>query len=199
MTRHKTVAGVILAAGGSKRMGVPKQLLKWNNQPLITGVIGTALLAELSPLYVVLGSHFEEIIPVIQKYPIDILINPEWNQGLSTSVSTALNALPNSVDGVLFLLSDQPLISTALIRTISMTFQRTDKPVVAPMVGNRRGNPVLFSRKLFDDLLAITGDSGGRSLLDRYPVEWVHWEDPSVLLDIDSRDDYEKLIKQNNQ
>lgn len=199
MKCHKTVAGVILAAGGSERMGVPKQLLLWNNHPLIVGVLGAAMSAGLSPLYVILGSHFDAIRPIIQKYPISILINPDWNQGLSTSVSQAIRALPNTIDGVLFLLGDQPLISPALIRAINHTFQSTQKPIVAPMVGNRRGNPVLFSRTLFDDLLTINGDSGGRTLLDRHPVEWVRWDDPSVLLDIDSHDDYEELIKKNNQ
>jgi molybdenum cofactor cytidylyltransferase len=180
-------------------MGVPKQLLLWNNRPFIVGVIESAISADLSPLYVVLGSRSEIITPFIQKYPISILINPDWEKGLSTSISKAINTLPKNVDGVLFLLSDQPFISPELILKINQQFQITKKSIVAPMVDNKRGNPVLFSRELFDELITIKGDSGGRSLLDRYPVEWVKWNDPSILFDIDSYEDYQNLQKMNQK
>ncbi len=193
--RKKTVAGVILAAGGSERMGVPKQLLLWNNKPLLISVLETAISTDLFPLYVVLGSQSETIKPIIQEYPISILINPDWKQGLSTSISIAIKTLPKSVDGILFLLGDQPFISATLIKTIIHRFETTEMWIIAPKADNKRGNPVLFSRALFDELLLIKGDSGGRSLLDRFPVEWVLWDDPSIHVDIDTHDDYENLKK----
>ncbi len=180
-------------------MGVPKQLLLWNNKPLLIGVLETAISTNLFPLYVVLGSHSEAIRPILQKYPISILINPDWKQGLSTSVSLSIKNVANNVDGVLFLLGDQPFIPAALIQEIIYTFESTEKPIIAPKVDNKRGNPVLFSRALFDELLSIKSDSGGRSLLDRFPVEWVHWDDPSILIDIDTHDDYVDLTKKNSK
>lgn len=197
ISRKKTVAGVILAAGGSERMGVPKQLLLWNNRPFLICVLEATISTDLFPLYVVLGSHSETIKPIIKEYPISILNNPDWKQGLSTSVSLAIKTLPNSVDGVLFLLGDQPFIPAALIQEIIHTFENTEMSIVAPKVDNKRGNPVLFSRSLFDELLSIKGDSGGRSLLARFPVEWVYWDDPSILVDIDTHDDYDDLKKKN--
>ncbi len=195
MISNKTVAGVILAAGGSERIGVPKQLLIWNKRSLIVGVIEKALSADMSPLYVVLGANSETIKSHIQQYPISILINFDWEKGLSTSVSKAICSLPKNVEGVLFLLADQPFVSPELIIKIIQQFQMTEKSIVAPMVNNKRGNPVLFGRELFGELLEIKGDSGGRALLDKYPVKWVKWDDPLILLDIDSYKDYTKLQK----
>ncbi len=96
--------------------------------------------------------------------------------------------------GAIFLLADQPQTPPTLIRSLVEMHARTLAPIIAPLVNGQRGNPVLFDRATFSDLLSLTGDVGGRSLFSRYPVEWLPWHDEGVLLDVDTEEDYSRLV-----
>jgi len=181
-----SIAGIILAAGASTRFGSPKQLLAWRGQPLLRHVILQALAAPLSEIVVVLGAHFQRVAPVVQGMPVTLACNHRWQAGMSSSVALGLRALPTASDGALFLLADQPEVSPGLIEGMMTAFARTRAPVVVPDVGGRRGNPALFARALFPELMQVQGDQGGRALMQRYR-ERIHWvaADEGALYDID--------------
>lgn len=183
-----------MAAGGSSRLDSPKQLLKWGDDFLINHIIHIVNEAEISPIYVVLGSRHEEIQGVLKNQSIHVLYNPDWRSGMSTSIKCALSALSGEVEAAFIFLSDQPFISSALLSQLMEQFIQADALIAAPRVGIQQCNPVLFSRKLFPELLTISGDRGAKSLLSKFPVEWVDWPDENLLLDIDSKEDYQTAL-----
>jgi molybdenum cofactor cytidylyltransferase len=187
------VAAVVLAAGESRRFGSPKQLLPWKATTLLEHVVDTALASSLGDVIVVLGHLAEKIRDLLRDRPIRLVVNHDWDEGLSTSVSAGLRALPASHEACLFLLGDQPNVTTELINTILSTYRRTLAPIVAPAYRGRRGNPVLFSRSLFPELLTMEGDQGGREVILRHrdEMETVEVEEEEIFLDIDTVADYE--------
>lgn len=190
---HEPIAGIILAAGGSQRLGQPKQLLDWRGTPFVRRVAETALQAGLSAVVVVAGAYEEEIRAAVRDLPIILAHNPAWESGQSSSIRVGLKALPPETGATLFLLADQPQTPLSLIRALVERHAETLAPTVAPRVGGQRANPVLFDRATFADLLALSGDIGGRALFSRYRIEWVEWHDESLLLDVDTVEDYHRL------
>jgi molybdenum cofactor cytidylyltransferase len=195
---HERQYGIVLAAGGSDRMGRTKQLLSWRGEPLVRKVVRTALSGGLMGVTAVVGASADEVNAAIEDLPIEIVFNPAWQDGQSTSLEVGLKNLPQGAGGAVFLLADQPFIPATLIRTLVDMRSRTLAPIVIPLVGGNRGNPVLFGWQTFEDLLAIQGDQGGRSIFSNYPLEWVEWHDPNVLQDIDTPDDYQRLLSIND-
>jgi molybdenum cofactor cytidylyltransferase len=190
----ESIAGIILAAGASRRMGRPKQLMLWRGTPFICRVARTALDAGLSPVVIVTGAEADEVRAALADLPVEIVHNPNWAEGQSTSVRTGLQALPLETMAAIFLLADQPHVPTALVRALLEQHAQTRSPIVAPMIDGQRGNPVLFDRSTFSDLMSLHGDAGGRLVFSRYPITDVLWDDSSLLLDVDTLEDYERLL-----
>ena len=190
------IAGVILAAGGSKRLGRPKQALKWQGRPFIMQIALQALAAGLTPLKAVVGSDQALVRDAIGDLPVELVENPHWEEGQSTSMKVGLRALPPKCDGVVFLLGDQPQVSTVLIRKLVERRITTRAPIIAPRVGNRRGNPVLFGSEIFQALFEVMGDEGGRGIFDQFEIEYVRWMDKRLLLDVDTEEDIRKMNQQ---
>ena len=180
------MTAVVLAAGGSTRFGSPKQLHEWEGQALLQHVVMQVLAAPVQQVFVVLGAYFEEIAPLFYGWPVTLINNHDWEQGQSTSVQAGLRACATGTQAVMFVLGDQPNLPADLLLELVDTHRRTLAPIVAPRHGERRGNPVIFDRQCFPELLSITGDTGGRPLFERYrdQVEWVE-SDEGVFLDID--------------
>ena len=194
------IAAVILAAGASTRFGRPKQLLDWGKTPLLVHVAGVALSAGFAPVVVVLGCRAEAIRAALEPLarPAQIVMNWRWQQGMSTSVQTGLAALPPTTEAVIFLQCDQPLVTADLLRAMAARFKETDALIVHPTHAGQRSTPVLFARRLFPELAAVTGDEGGRSLIAQYAKSAAAIEvaDPDVLADVDTPADYERLAHQ---
>jgi molybdenum cofactor cytidylyltransferase len=190
----ESVAGIILAAGASQRMGQPKPLLLWRGKSFICHVARTALDAGLAPVVIVIGAHADEVRSALADLPVEIVYNPNWAEGQSTSVQAGLQSLPPETDAAIFLLADQPHIPAALVRALLEQHVQTRAPIVAPLIGEQRGNPVLFDRSTFPDLMSLHGDAGGRLIFSRYPAAYVPWHDPNLLLDVDTLEDYERLL-----
>jgi molybdenum cofactor cytidylyltransferase len=190
---HERIGGVILAAGGSVRFGQPKLLLPWKGETVIRSVARSALSAGLDPVVVVAGDQIPAIRQELAGLTVLLAPNPDWEQGQITSVKAGLWALPENCQGAVFFLGDQPQIPPILAQTLIEAHAASLAPIVAPLVDGQRGNPVLFDRDTFKDLTALRGDVGGRPLFAKYPVEWVPWHDPGVLLDIDTPEDYQRL------
>jgi molybdenum cofactor cytidylyltransferase len=193
---HQRVAGIILAAGGSRRFGQPKQLLPWKGKTLVEHVAQAAVTAGLSPVVVVGGESMTELRAALTGLPLTLVLNSEWQEGQSSSIRAGLEAVKTQSGAALFLLADQPQIPVSLIRKLIEVQTHSCAPIVAPMVDGQRGNPVLFSRATFDALLSLSGDVGGRVLFSRFPVTWVPWHDPAPLLDIDTPEDYQRFTSQ---
>jgi molybdenum cofactor cytidylyltransferase len=192
---HERVAGVILAAGGAQRMQQPKQALIWRGQPLVRHVALAALEAGLDPIVVVTGSAADQVEAAVEGLPVLVANNPEWQAGQSGSVKIGLQALPAETGAAVFLLADQPQTPVGLIASLVETHAATLSPLVAPLVQGQRANPVLMDRVTFSDLFTLSGDQGGRALFARYPVQWVPWHDSAILQDIDTPDDYQRLLE----
>ncbi len=184
------VAAVVLAAGASSRFGSPKQLLDWQGQPLLRHVVLQTLSAPVQQVVVVVGAHFEEVAMILQGLPVTMVYNRDWEQGQSTSMQAGLRACAPETQAVLFVLGDQPALPSELSQRLVAAHRQTLAPIVAPRHLGRRGNPVLFDRACFGELLSISGDSGGRSLFKKHAdqVVWIE-TGPETLDDIDRPED----------
>lgn len=191
----ENTAAIILAAGASTRFGKPKILLDWRGKPLIRKAVEDALLSGLSQVTVVIGAVVDPVIEILRGLPVNIVVNERWQEGQSASIQAGLAALRDDAGSAIFLLADQPAVSPELLRRLIERHAATLAPIVAPRVQGKRGNPVLFDRDLFAELLQIQGDTGGRVLMNRYGLEHVDWDDPRLLLDIDTPEDYQKLLE----
>lgn len=192
---YEPVAGVVLAAGASSRLGQPKQLLTWRGKPFVRQVAQTALQAGLSPVIVVTGFAADETASAVQDLPVSLTFNSSWQEGQGTSVAAGADALPEKTGGAVFLLADQPQIPVELIASLVEMHAKTLAPILAPLVQGQRGNPVLFDRLTFDDLRSLKGEAGGRVLFSKYKVTWLPWLDSSILLDVDTEADYQRLLE----
>ncbi|MBU0512278.1 MAG: putative selenium-dependent hydroxylase accessory protein YqeC [Chloroflexi bacterium] len=191
---HEPVAGIVLAAGEASRFKQPKQLLPWRGKPLVWHVAHAALEAGLSPVVVVSGAYTRELRPALAGLPVRVLHNPRWEEGQGTSVGAGVREIPPRSGAAVFLLADQPTIPVPLLLQLVETHARARSPIVAPFVKGQRANPVLFDRDVFADLIALSGDIGGRKLFSKYPVFQVPWDDPALLLDVDTLEDYHRLV-----
>jgi len=186
-------AGIILAAGEARRYGQPKTLLPWQGKALIRHVAEAGLEAGLDPIVVVIGAVGEPLKQALAGLPVTIVENEEWRLGQSTSVRMGLRSLPEDCGAALFLLADQPTVTSAIIEALVRRHQQTLAPIIAPRIAGKRTNPVLFDRDTFPDLMNIEGDTGGRAIFSRYTLQYLDWKDVGLLLDIDSPEDYQKL------
>jgi len=191
---YERVAGIILAAGDSTRYGVPKALLDWRGKPFVRHVAETALCSGLSPVSVVLGAVIDPIRDVLFDLPVHFVINENWAKGQSTSVAKGIDSLKDYVGGAVVLMADQPQIPRELIHSLRETHSTTLAPITTPMTQGRRSSPVLMDRKMFDELKMLSGDTGGRSIFNKHTVLNLPWNNPDDLFDIDTPDDYQRLL-----
>jgi molybdenum cofactor cytidylyltransferase len=187
-------AGIILAAGESTRFGAPKQLLDWRGKPFVRQVAETALQAGLGPVVVVTGFHAADVESALNGLPVEIVHNPEYQQGQSTSIRAGVQSLSDKVGAAIFLLADQPQTPVDVIRALVESHGQNMQAILAPLVlEDRRANPVLFDRDTFPDLMKLTGDVGGRGIFDKHRVEYLPWHDDILLFDVDKPEDYQRL------
>jgi molybdenum cofactor cytidylyltransferase len=192
---HEPVAGIILAAGESTRFGRAKQLLDWRGEPFVRAIAKTALEAGLSPVVVVTGANAEKIESVLKDLHVKIVLNAEWKSGQGSSIKAGILGLgETNGGGAIFLLVDQPQVTTSVIRALAEKHAEGLYPIIAPMVIDQRANPVLFDRSTFRDLLSIEGDRGGRAIFHKHRVEFLPWHDERLLLDVDTPEMYQRLI-----
>jgi molybdenum cofactor cytidylyltransferase len=189
------IAALILAAGASSRMGRPKQLLDWGGRPLVRAAAEVALAAGLDPVLAVVGGAQEAVEAALAELPLRIVPNADYADGQSTSLRAGIAALGPEVEAVVVLLGDQPFVSAAIVARLLAEWRASRAPIVAPVYAGQRGNPVLFARAIFPELLAVQGDQGARAVLaaDQARVLLVPFDDARPLSDIDTPEDYETL------
>ncbi|HTP01792.1 MAG TPA: selenium cofactor biosynthesis protein YqeC [Anaerolineales bacterium] len=193
---HESAAGIILAAGGSQRLGRPKQLLDWRGQPFVRAVAETALRSGLRPVIVVTGSNADQVKAALDGLPVQTVHNAEWETGQASSIRSGVQAVPSWCGSAIFLLTDQPQLKFDVITALVDVHAAGLHPIVAPLVMmEQRANPVLFDRDTFPDLLQLEGDVGGRAVFSRHRVEFMPWYDDRLLLDVDTEADYRRLVE----
>ena len=189
------IAAVVLAAGTSSRLGTPKQLLPYQGRPVLAVVVQNLLNSPLDCVLVVIGHRAEEVAPALNGLPVDVVVNGQYATGQASSIKAGLAALGGGVEAALFVLGDQPLVKPGTIKMLVEGY-RTGGGIVAPFYKGRRGNPVLFDRLFFQEMASLEGDTGAREIIGRHPecFRRIDVPDPGVLLDIDTWEDYRRLV-----
>lgn len=191
------ISAIILGAGRSTRFGAKKQLLKFDGATLLETVIGTFFKAKVDDVIVVLGYAAKEIRTNSDFGRARVVVNADYAQGLSTSLRAGIDEVNPAARAAIVALGDQPLISVRTIDLLVENYLETGGPIVAPFFQRRRGNPVLFDRALFSELRNIHGDTGAKASLERHAerIVKVQVDDIGVIFDIDTQDDYGRLLK----
>jgi len=188
---------LLMAAGGSSRMGQPKQLLPWGNRTLIEHQIGILQDAG-NPINVVIGSNSDLVIPVIEKYPVNIFINTEWESGMGSSISFGIGQIIQkfpAADGVLITLLDQPLLTTSYFEKMFDAYQPNSKQIlVSRSASGWTGVPVLFDAFYFKDLTQLKNDEGARKIIKRNEEHVILLEGGEMLEDMDTPEKYLQLL-----
>jgi molybdenum cofactor cytidylyltransferase len=198
-TLKPPTAGILLAAGESTRFGEPKQLLTLSGRFLIEWALAAALGSNLDHVVLVLGCEHERIRRCLGSstaHPkCEIIVNPDYRSGQSTSLQAGLLRIRHDFPSAMFLLGDQPLVDAALINLLLQRYAESEKPICVPTHHGIRGNPTLFGNPLYPEMLNIAGDKGARDIIAAHPdqVLAVEIPDPLVFLDIDRREDIEKI------
>jgi molybdenum cofactor cytidylyltransferase len=189
------VATVILAAGTSSRLGRPKQLLELGGEPLIRHTVRNALSSRAAKVVLVLGNQFEEVSDAAGPGDYDIVVNPDFAVGQSTSMVAGIASLGDDIDAALIMLGDQPTVGPDVLDRLIDAFASSGASIIQPRYqANSPGNPVLFGRELFPELLAVCGDQGARSIIKQRHLDVVHVDiDTPVPPDVDSDQDYERV------
>jgi molybdenum cofactor cytidylyltransferase len=186
----RRIAAVVLAAGRSTRMGGPNKLLaEIAGRPLLRIVVEEALASHAKPVIVVVGHERADVEKALAGLPVQLIHNPDFAQGLGTSLKAGIAAVPAEADGAIVCLGDMPQVDASLIDRLIAAFDPDRGAlIVMPTVEGRRGNPVLWSRRFFPDLMAIEGDVGARHFIGRYSeaVVEVPLEGRAALVDIDT-------------
>ena len=188
----RRVGAIVLAAGRSTRMGGPNKLLETiSGKPLVRIAAEEALRSRADPVVVVTGHERAKVEAALAGLDLRLVHNPDYAQGLSTSVKAGLAALPPEAEAAIVCLGDMPQVTSALIdRLIAAYDPEQNALVVLPTFAGKRGNPVLWSRRLFPDLMALEGDVGARHLIGAYQevVTEVPVENAAAMVDIDTPD-----------
>ena len=187
------IAAVVLAAGASRRMGIPKQLVAVDGRPMLVRIVECVLAAGVDPVIIVLGAYADEIRLLLAGKPVTVVMNRQWEEGLASSLRAGLAAV-GQAEAVLFVPADMPRLTPGAIRAIIDEYRATGKTIIVPTCRGQRGNPVLFARSWFPQLAQLRGDVGGRVLVAAHQadVHAVEIGDEGILLDIDTPDDLSK-------
>ena len=189
------IYGIILAAGEGKRMGKLKLTLPLGDKQLIEWVLQAVKLTPLDKYFLVVRPEDKDIIKIGKAWGAEIVLNPDFRKGMSTSIKKALLKInTQEAEGFFLILGDQPLITSKIINKLIKSFSPGKEEIVVPYFKDKRGNPVLFDICWKDELMAVTGDVGGRVLIKAHPekVKRVNVSDETILFDIDQEKDYLK-------
>jgi molybdenum cofactor cytidylyltransferase len=192
-----TSSGLVLAAGGSRRMGRPKQLLPVNGRPLLGVVVSQVCASRLDEVVVVLGGHAEEIAAVVDMGRARAVVNPDYAAGLSSSLQAGIAAMGEEVERVIIVLGDQPDVSSSLLDTLLDLQETSGRPAASLSFDGLLHPPVVLDRSLWSGLAELQGDVGCRALIRGRPELVAAL--PMVgrtghPIDIDTLDDYHELV-----
>ncbi len=188
------ISAILLAAGQSKRMGKPKQLMPLGNSTIMEQAIDNLLNSRVSEVIVVLGYEAEAMAEKVANRPVKIAINPAYYQGMSASIVAGLNLVSDKAEAVMLVLADQPFVDSQTINSLMEAFVAHNRGIAIPVYQGRRGHPVIFAIRYKGELSRLKGDIGGREIIDRHPddVLEVAVNCEGICIDIDTVDCYNK-------
>ncbi|WP_192929578.1 nucleotidyltransferase family protein [Alkaliphilus serpentinus] len=189
------ISGIIMAAGFSRRFKEDKLLKLVGGVPTIERVIKAAIASSLDEIILIYRNH--EVKKIADRYAIKAIVNENSHLGQSTSMKLGIRNSSKEAEGYLFMVGDQPLVESWVINRIIEEFKSSDKSIIVPTYGSRRGNPSLFSASLKESLLEIQGDTGGRGLIEALEddVGFLPIEAEYLGMDVDTKEAYEKITK----
>jgi molybdenum cofactor cytidylyltransferase len=187
---------MILAAGESKRMGQPKLLLPFRGKTIIETVVETVVSSKVDNTLVVLGSERKKIEKKLKKLPVKIAFNPNFRNGMLSSVQCGFKTLPDETQAVVVVLGDQPTISEEIIDRIVDAYQKTGKGIVLPVYKKHRGHPIIIDMKYKGEVEALSPDIGLRATVCSHPEDIleVAVDTANILEDIDDEGDYRRAL-----
>jgi molybdenum cofactor cytidylyltransferase len=191
------ISGILLAAGESRRMGSPKALLQYQGQTFIERICTAFLAAGVDELVVVLGARAEELHRALPVHPaLRAVVNPRYFQGQLSSLMTGIGALSSQSKAAVVNLVDHPLVSAATITALMSSFRESPAPILIASYNGKRGHPVLFSSQVYGEILAAPLDQGAKVVVRKDPsrVREVQLDDPGILADIDTPEDYQRYV-----
>jgi len=193
------IAVIILAAGNSNRMGKIKQLLEWEDKTIIEKIIKLSLSLKTKDVFVVLGSNYKKIYDVINKYNITIIKNNSWENGIGSSISKGIKKVMgyyNSLDGILIILGDQPLISKKYLEKMIHVFFKKKPDIVSSKYKKSFGVPAIFGNSIFQSLTNLNKDFGAKKLMEIHLKSMIILKtSQEILYDIDTEKDYRDIKK----
>jgi molybdenum cofactor cytidylyltransferase len=191
------ISGILLAAGESRRMGSPKALLRYRGKTFIARICEAFLTAGVEELIVVLGARADELKRAIPVHPaLRTVVNPHYFQGQLSSLMTGLGAVSSNSEAVIVNLVDHPLIATETFQALIASFRADPLPILIASYNGKRGHPVLFSSQVYGELLAAPLDQGAKVVVRKDPsrVREIPLDDPGILADIDTPEDYRRYV-----
>jgi molybdenum cofactor cytidylyltransferase len=190
-----SIAIIILAAGESNRMRIPKQLLPFRRKNMLQHAIDEAVTSNADLVFGVLGANAERIKRVLRKSRAELVMNQVWPEGISSSIRAGVKALPTSVNAVIVSLCDQPHASSRIFNALIDTFRTSGKTIVSCEYGGTEGTPALFAREYFDQLLALSGDRGAKKIILENHDHVARIPFAEGIIDIDTAEDYQRFVK----
>lgn len=190
-------AVIIIAAGESKRLGTPKQLLPYQGETLLNRLIANLKQATNFPVFLILGASSEKIIQEIGATDFSITINENWREGMASSIRLGIQVAQKNIpdlEGILMVVCDQPFIAAHNIQALIQLQQHTCLPIAACYYANTLGTPALFHKSIFPDLLELRGDVGAKNIILQRGAEVAKLHFEEGLVDIDTPDDYQQLL-----
>lgn len=189
------IGGIVIAAGASRRMGTPKQLLDLGGRPLLRWSIDALQALAPRQLVLVLGHEAQRIAGALQMDGVRVVVNERHAEGQSTSLQAGLAALDPDIAAALVLAGDQPLVSSAHLARLVSAYEGNEQGIVATQYRDHRGVPMLLAREIWPLAAGIAGDQGARALLRAYPerVATVEVADQAMALDVDTPEQYEAV------
>ena len=192
-------AGIILAAGASVRFGQPKQLIELRDKYLVEWVLDAALKSRLDLVVLVLGHEYQSILQAlgtkVRRPRLEVVINHKYHEGQSSSLKAGLVSVRKTFSSVMYLLADQPMINSDTINLLLDQFHESVKEICVPVFEGRRGNPTIFKRPIYKEIMMIDGDIGARDIIGKGAdrVLYAKIKDPLCFFDIDSQEDLKNL------
>jgi len=185
---------IILAAGSSSRLGLPKQLLQLRGKSLLRHAAETALAARPSEVLAVLGFESDRMKHELDDLPVQIVFNHRWIEGIASSIREGLSRLPADIETALIFLCDQPFVTSDHLSHLIKACTN-QKPIIATGYESTAGVPACYHRQVFPELLTLTGDHGAKRIIDLDPERVTAIPFDAATLDIDTMDDYRKFVK----
>ncbi|QDZ38641.1 nucleotidyltransferase family protein [Euhalothece natronophila Z-M001] len=188
---------ILLAAGAATRFSQPKQLLSYHGKPLLQHLTEVALASGCQPIVVVLGAFASQIEPLLTPLPVAIALNEKWSQGMASSLQCGVSKIQEMatlLDALIVMLGDQPLVSPEVIQQLVTHYRNSDRRIVASQYDGIVGVPALFDQSLIPELMTLQGDMGAKPIINRYDAEVVKVPFPEGAIDIDTPQDWEKLL-----